>query len=303
MVTLWAVLAPSADRARARAASSIARRGEDKVRSRCACFVHHTCRRSARLGAVNSVRRRSLVKLALGSGKTSDVSVALTREADKNGPLRDALHKASSESAAHEFDVLEIPCITHAPGLDSAALKAALEEQAPHVLGEFGWVLVTSPEAANVLTHAWAAAGRPRLHAQIAAVGAATSRALDSSGMTVSFVPSVAFGKQLAEELPTASPASDRSATHVLYPASARAKSTVQEGLELRGFAVTRWNVYDTVAAQLDADAVQRASLITVGTFASPSAVSAWHAAVGALPSYCACIGKTSADRCIQLGA
>eukprot|EP00183_Erythrolobus_madagascarensis_P002622 CAMPEP_0185850434 /NCGR_PEP_ID=MMETSP1354-20130828/4572_1 /TAXON_ID=708628 /ORGANISM="Erythrolobus madagascarensis, Strain CCMP3276" /LENGTH=282 /DNA_ID=CAMNT_0028551111 /DNA_START=65 /DNA_END=913 /DNA_ORIENTATION=+ len=244
---------------------------------------------------------------SLEAGTEGVVHVALTRENGKNGALRSALNRILEErkdsSGAERVELAELPCIEHAAGPDLDRLERTLASASE--LSQFEWILITSPESANVFAGAWTRAGKSTTLPKIAAVGDATSRALDSAGVSVGFVPSVALGEKLAEELPlSSSPDGDRaSVNRVLYPASARAKKTVEKGLHARGFEVTRWNVYDTVAAKFDDEMKGVASTIEIGSFASPSAVSAWFAEVGSLPAFCACIGKTSAQRCLELGA
>ena len=92
----------------------------------------------------------------------------------------------------------------------------------------------------------------------------------------------------------------------MLYPASARARTTLQKGLEERGFEVMRLNTYDTVAVLEVSDAQRREALdCDVVSIASPSALKAWVQLVGlerVQQMYVACIGSTSGEAALKLG-
>ena len=219
--------------------------------------------------------------------------VVLTREEGKNGDMRARL-------SVRGIEVLEMPLIETATGADADALPAALADATG-----WDWVCITSPEAANVFLRAWREAGEPDV--PIATVGKGTSKVLKEEyargALTrEAFTPSKADAATLAEELPLSSNA------RVLYPASAKAASTLQEGLRSRGARVTRLNTYSTEkVTAVDADAMALAKAADVVTFGSPSAVKAWLALSGLSdekvehPLY-ACIGGTSARACDEVG-
>jgi uroporphyrinogen-III synthase len=189
---------------------------------------------------------------------------------------------------------VELPLVMSGPAADTAALPGALAR------GRWGWVVVTSPEAAAVFLTAWRAADRPPV--RVAAVGAGTARILDESpgddAPSVAFTPSLANAVTLAAELPVP-PAIGGGGGNggfdgggggepptVLYPASAKAGSDLQAGLAARGFAVTRLATYDTLpvpTGDLERGALAAARTAAVVALASPSAVRAWVAAVGGL--------------------
>ena len=175
--------------------------------------------------------------------------VALTRELGKNGKLQKILEKRGIVGK-------ELPCITF-ENL-GAPLAQSLQE-------EWEYVVVTSPEAASVFSECWAAAGKPSL--RIACVGAGTRKTLVDLGIEPVFVPSKATGKVLAAELP--GPAGNG---RVLYPASAKAATHVQDGLGARGFEVVRLNTYDTISAEWTDEQVQLGRNAAVVALASPSA-------------------------------
>jgi uroporphyrinogen-III synthase len=222
--------------------------------------------------------------------------VVLTREEGKNGDMRARL-------SVRGIEVLEMPLIETAAGADAAALPAALADAAG-----WDWVCITSPEAAKVFLRGWREAGEPDV--PIATVGKGTAKVLKGEyargALTrEAFTPSKADAATLAGELPLTA-----KSARVLYPASAKAASTLQEGLRSRGARVTRLNTYSTEkVSAVDADAMALALAADVVTFGSPSAVKAWLALSGladeegrgAHPLY-ACIGGTSARACDKVG-
>ena len=212
--------------------------------------------------------------------------VFLTREDGKN----DKLQKLLAASGVHTE---ELPCIAfeRLPGYDALCEVLASEES--------DWIVITSPEAASVFVEAWRESGSPSL-ARLATVGAGTAQALAAVELQVDFVPSKATGKTLADELPLPD---DNSTTAgiVLYPASALAARTVEDGLTERGFRTLRIDTYTTVPAQWSERDVERAQAAEVVTFASPSAVRAWVERVGTQAT-AVCIGETSAAECRRIG-
>ena len=173
------------------------------------------------------VRQYSAVRVCCGpSAGRGPPFIALTRELGKNGKLQKLLQARGIEGK-------ELPCIAF-ENL-GAPLPEALQQ-------EWEYVVVTSPEAASVFAEGWAVAGKPSL--RIACVGAGTRQVLVGLGLEPVFVPTKATGKVLAAELP-----GPQANGRVLYPASAKAASHVQDGLAAKGFEVERINTYDTVSA------------------------------------------------------
>eukprot|EP00584_Thalassiosira_punctigera_P022145 CAMPEP_0172553086 /NCGR_PEP_ID=MMETSP1067-20121228/48391_1 /TAXON_ID=265564 ORGANISM="Thalassiosira punctigera, Strain Tpunct2005C2" /NCGR_SAMPLE_ID=MMETSP1067 /ASSEMBLY_ACC=CAM_ASM_000444 /LENGTH=327 /DNA_ID=CAMNT_0013341193 /DNA_START=70 /DNA_END=1053 /DNA_ORIENTATION=+ len=231
---------------------------------------------------------------------SSPFVIALTREDGKNVKLRNAL--VSNERIGHLSDsygfpvqLHELPCIEHAHGPDAEKLPPTLSSS------QYDYIVITSPEAAKVMASAWIEVGRPKL-GMVAAVGKATQETLNEFGIDVAFVPSKATAATLVKELPPSNSAIEAGrATTAFYPASAKAKDTLQNGLEKRGFTVFRLNTYDTVPASWDADQISLAQCATVACFASPSAVKAWLKNTAHLETpraLASCIGETSATAC-----
>jgi uroporphyrinogen-III synthase len=218
------------------------------------------------------------VPTSLYSSSNSIISIALTREEGKNDKLRTELEaRVGIQTILHE-----LPCIAHAEGSDYNTLSSVLSEQ------PWDYVAVTSPEAAKVLSTAWKGG------ADVVAVGKATQAALEEFGIPVAFCPSKATAETLVREL-----AAKQGVTTVLYPASAKAAMTLQDGLEARGFSVTRLNTYDTVTATWSTEEQAMASTTQIVCFGSPSAVEGWLANTNNKKDIlAACIGETSAEAC-----
>ena len=227
--------------------------------------------------------------------------VVLTREDGKNGDMMKRL-------TARGVECVEMPLIETTVGADRAALPAALNDPEG-----WTWVCITSPEAAKVFLEAWREAGQPDV--PVATVGAGTAKILASeyaSGALTAptFTPSKANADTLVVELPLDDDATDGGGQRVLYPASSKAATTLQDGLTARGATVTRLNTYSTEkVTSVNKDILTRAKQADVVTFGSPSAVKAWVALSGlggdatmeSHPVY-ACIGGTSAKACGKIG-
>ncbi|KAL2895172.1 Uroporphyrinogen-III synthase chloroplastic [Bienertia sinuspersici] len=234
------------------------------------------------------------LSIQASSSLHSNPKVVVTRERGKNGKLINALVK-------HGIECLEFPLIEHVQGPDLDKLHFALAD--PGI--KFDWVIITSPEAGLVFLEAWRDAGSP--YVRVAVVGAGTASVfkdvLESSNyLEVAFTPSKATAKVLASELPKHG---DENST-VLYPASVKASSEVEEGLSTRGFDVTRLNTYSTVAVQhVDPLLLEKALAAPVIAVASPSAVRAWvkvSSSVRQLNNAVACIGETTGLAAKSLG-
>ena len=191
-------------------------------------------------------------------GKT----VVCTRERGKNGALMNLL-------AARGARCVELPLVEAVPGEDAATFPDVLKRES------WDWVCVTSPEAAKVFLEAYERAGRPS-GARVAVVGAGTGKVLAKAepttfAMDKQFTPSKATAATMAAELPC-----DQGSL-ILYPASKKAATTLQDGLEARGATVVRLNTYSTERVErLSPEDVAAAVRADVVTFGSPSAVRAW---------------------------
>ncbi|KAL7566930.1 hypothetical protein ACA910_008653 [Epithemia clementina (nom. ined.)] len=220
-------------------------------------------------------------------GSDTKIGVALTREEGKNAKLLKALD--ADESLRTMIQPFELPCIAHADGPDFDRLHNCLLNES------WDYVIVTSPEAARVLASAWDSAKMGST--KVAAVGKATEQELSDNSIHVVFTPSKAYGTTLVEELPGSK------GTKVLYPASCRAPGTVADGLEQRGFVVTRLDTYDTVTASWGESEQKTSQQCQIACFASPSSIHGWLENTGNNKEVvAACIGATSAKACQELG-
>jgi uroporphyrinogen-III synthase len=228
--------------------------------------------------------------VAVGKDNDSVVVVTLTREDGKNDKLRKKIEE--DRELMNQVDVLEMPCIEHADGCDYESLAPTLLSQ------RWDYIAITSPEAAKVLASAWDVIRNDPL--PVVAVGKATEARLRDSDIPVAFVPTKATAKTLAAELELVS---GKSSTNVLYPASAKAKTTLQDGLTERGFTVTRLNTYDTITATWGDDEKKSSDKVQVACFASPSSIKGWlKNTQNNTRVLAACIGETSATACKELG-
>ncbi|XP_060199504.1 uroporphyrinogen-III synthase, chloroplastic isoform X4 [Lycium barbarum] len=109
-------------------------------------------------------------------------------------------------------------------------------------------------------------------------------------------------GKVLALELPK----NGNDKCTVLYPASAKASTDIEEGLSERGFEVTRLNTYTTApVSHVDQYLLELALSAPVVTVASPSALGVWANLIPASRQWdnaVACIGETTASAAKRLG-
>ncbi|KAK9271018.1 hypothetical protein L1049_026606 [Liquidambar formosana] len=241
---------------------------------------------------------RSLNVQASASSSSSSLhlkpKVVVTRERGKNAKLVNAL-------AEHGINCLELPLIQHTQGPDLDRLSSVLSADTT-----FDWIVITSPEAGSVFLDAWKAAGTPNVKVGVVGAGTASifKEVMQSSkqSLNVAFAPSKAIGKVLALELPK----HGNKRCTVLYPASVKASSEIEEGLSNRGFEVTRLNTYTTVPVHhVDQMVLEQALSAPVVAVASPSAVRAWVNLISESERWgnsVACIGETTALAAKRLG-
>ncbi|GLI66857.1 hypothetical protein VaNZ11_010844 [Volvox africanus] len=232
---------------------------------------------------------RSRRVVVFASGAPARRKVLLTRESGKNEKMRDALSRKG-------YTCLEMPLIEHTDGPDRALLPSLLSEAAE----QYDWVTITSPEAAAVFLEGWEQAGKPKVRAAV--VGGGTGDVLLQGGITPDYVPSKALGKVMGSELPRIPGGTGR----VLYPASVKASTDLQDSLAAAGFEVHRINTYNTGPVRSVPESLLREALTAdVVTYGSPSAVKAWVGLAGlevANSKVNACIGSTSAKACASAG-
>ena len=231
---------------------------------------------------------RTMVTISRLAATSKPTVVAMTREEGKNEKLLKTIQKNSDLD--NQLELLELPCIEHASGPDYDKLGSILASK------RWDYVAITSPEAAKVMASAWDVVRENPI--PVAAVGKATEKTLEKYGIPVAFVPSKATAKTLAAELELMG-----EGTTLLYPASAKAQDTLENGLKARGFDVTRLNTYDTVTSNWSDEQKEAAKRVNVACFASPSSIKGWLKNTenndGVLA---ACIGETSARACRECG-
>jgi len=234
-------------------------------------------------------------------------SIALTREEGKNKKL---LEKIINHPLHNNFNfkLIEMPCVEHAIGPDIPFFIDILKKN--DGLSKYDYIVITSPESAKVFANVINTNTKgidSSLLPAIAAVGKATETALVDLGFQVSFTPSKANGLTLGNELP---PINNKVELHnVLYPASAKADTTIKEVLEKRkdcSFTVTRLNTYDTVPVTFTDEAKSiMMNEIDMACFGSPSSVHAWLSNTENDSNgnvIAVCIGGTTAKACIESG-
>jgi uroporphyrinogen III methyltransferase/synthase len=209
------------------------------------------------------------------------IRAAITRSPEAAAALAGLLARDGGSLAAYPLIRIEP---TAAPGLARAA--AGIER--------YDWVVVTSAHAASALAGALAAA-RPRASwpasVRVAAIGAATARALEAHGIPVAITPPGAEhgAGMVAALIATERAAGGEGATplsgrRILFPASDRARPEVPALLRQAGAEVEAVEAYRNRPEPEHARAL--AAALRVGRFdalvcSSPSNVEALAVAAG----------------------
>ncbi len=224
------------------------------------------------------------------SGRT----VAVTRAAEQAGPLVARLEALGAE-------VLEVPLIVIADPVDGgAALRAAVD-----TLGEYDWVVLTSPNAARRFLDAAAQHVGP--WPKLAAVGPGTAQVVLDRGRAVDLVPKRVIGEGLVEAFPAppsrAPTAPSAGRNRVLFPRAEVARAVVADGLTQKGWIVDVVDAYRTVPAVVSAAHVQAllgADLVVL-TSSSTATVTA-SALAGARPRRIVSMGLATTLTAENLG-
>jgi uroporphyrinogen III methyltransferase/synthase len=175
-------------------------------------------------------------------------------------------------------DVLEAPSIRIEP-LDAAPLAAALAR-----LGEYRWVIVTSPNAVEIVWRTLRAAGldaRAFAGVKIASVGPGTADALLARGLAVDVIPD----RYVAEGLVAAlRERADVGGARVLFPKAEGARELLPSELRALGATVDEIPIYrsmpDPEGGAAAREALERGTVDLV-TFTSGSTVRFFAEAVG----------------------
>ncbi len=174
---------------------------------------------------------------------------------------------------------VEVPAIEiRDPADGGAALAAAVDR-----LGDYDWVVLTSPNGARRLLDAARDRGRDGrafAGARLAAIGPGTAEVLASANLLVDLVPP----RFVAESLLDAFPAPTAAEGRLLLVRAAVARDVLPEGLRGQGWDVDVVEAYRTEQAPLAEEQAAAVAGADVVTFTSSSTVSNFLAAIGDRP-------------------
>jgi uroporphyrinogen-III synthase len=228
-------------------------------------------------------------------GSLAGRRVAVTRSAAQAGDLLALLRERGAEPLA-------CPTIAVQPPVSYAELDAALR-----ALDRYDWAAFTSANAVNALADRLAAVGvavPPTL--RLAAVGAATARALTERLREPDFVPRTALAEALGAEM------EDVDGRRVLFPRGNLASDALPSTLRKRGAIVDDVVAYRTIAGdgagelgrlvrEGALDAILFMSASSVRHLLDASATTA-GAPLGARPPAVICIGPETARAAVERG-
>ncbi|HEU5431433.1 MAG TPA: uroporphyrinogen-III synthase, partial [Thermomicrobiales bacterium] len=260
----------------------------------------HAAAVAYRLQADLAAAARTTFITASGSGADDDSMLAgqrvlTTRPADRDEELIAALRAAGAEPIACPLSRVDDPA-------DWAPLDGAL---AAARRGAYDWVVVTSVNAAPRLERRLAALGAAGLpdRTRVAAIGAATARALEAAGIRVDLLPAPPHAEGLVDALRQAGVAGAR----VLYPHGDLARPTLERELTALGASVDAVVAYRNLPTR-GAPAAQerlRAGSIDVVMLASPSNARRLAAELAVIPAAwppAVCVGPVTAQAAQELG-
>ena len=153
---------------------------------------------------------------------------------------------------------------------------------------KYDWLVFTSTNAVDAFVSALP--GSWPVRPKVAAVGSATTHAIDEAGGVVDLVPDEAVGVELAKAFPSGS-------GRVLIPQAADAGTDVAEGLGHMGWNVDAVVAYRKVIAAVDESVRNAAAEADAVLFSSPSTVRNFVKQMSGLklPPIAICIGPTTA--------
>lgn len=192
---------------------------------------------------VNSCPDAGTLDLTATEGPLAGRRILVTRARHQAGQLSDKLRALGAA-------VIEIPAIEIVPPESYQELDQAL-----HNLSQYQWLIVTSANGAEALgarMRGLAAQPGAFAHMKIAAVGAATARALGELGLAVAITPREYVAESLLEAL------GDRvQGKRVLLARAAVARDVIPQALRARGAAVDVVDAYRTVIPEESVTAVR----------------------------------------------
>lgn len=205
--------------------------------------------------------------------------------------------------AARGATVLLIPTIRIEPLPDLATLDQALQN-----IDQYEWLIFTSVNGIGIVAERLMALDIPADalgRVRVAAVGESTAAALRAHGIVPTFVPDRYVAEAIVDGLGTVT------GQRVLLPQAEIARETLAERLAAKGATVDAIPIYQTLAADLDVDALRALNVgVDLLTFTSSSTVrnlvQALRAANGTPPTFVhetiACIGPVTAETAHELG-
>jgi uroporphyrinogen-III synthase len=209
--------------------------------------------------------------MAAADASLGGVRVVLTRARDQASDLAAKLEALGAE-------VIEFPTIEIKPAEDYRALDAALAN-----LASYDWLIFTSANGVKFFMERLELRGRDlaAFRGGVCAIGPATRKAAERSGMTVSLVPE----EYVAESLVAAFEGHDLANKRILLPRAAVARDLAPAELSKRGAQVDVAEAYRTVVPR---DTAARAREVFFGgrkpdwiTFTSSSTVTNFVQAAG----------------------
>ena len=226
--------------------------------------------------------------------------ILVTRSLEQAGPLRMLLEAEGGE--VHALPVLRI-----SPPKDSSGMDRALAR-----LGEFDWVVFTSPNSVDYFFEGLQQLDRDARAlggVSVAAVGLTTAARLRERGVCPDLLPEHHSQEGLARAFESV-PAEGR---EFFIPASSIGRTLLDQELERRGAMVTRVVAYENRIPEADEVELPPALVqgrIDLFVFASPSSVRNFAQLLGpdravellASPASIACIGPTTAAAVRDLG-
>jgi len=201
--------------------------------------------------------------------------------------------------------VVECPTIRIAPPEDGGPISAALDR-----LGEFDWLVLTSPNGVDYFFESLKARGRDAralAGVQVAAIGPATAAKLDAFGLRADLLPE----EYVAEGLVKALVAAGVGGRKVLLARAAEARDVLPRELIAAGAEVTEAALYRTMVPEgltPEAEAALKQGSIDLVTFTSSSTVTNLVRLLGdRLASFqamapAACIGPITARTAREAG-
>lgn len=216
----------------------------------------------------------------------ADKRIVVSRSRDQASSLSTRLRELGAEP-------VEVPMINFEPPSDDGiAARSAMAR-----LGDFEWIVLTSPNGARAFVELLPAASA--LVPRIACVGPGTARVVSDAGIEVALIPD----RSVAEGLVACFPRTETGGAVLILQAEV-SRDAVQRGLSDLGWAVERVAAYRTVDAALTPGDRAGAATGDVVTFMSSSAVERFVRLVGtdSLPPVVACIGPITADTARGVG-